>query len=312
LTLHKTQKSDIVVQLSTIDWDDVRLFLELARRGSARSAAQALGLSHSTVVRRVERLESNLGARLFDRDFSGYRPTPAGQTLLDSAMKVEEAILAADRQLHGRDASLSGEITLTLPDILAYFFLMPELVAFAERYPEIELKMLISYDIFDLARREADIALRVYFNERLPPDDLIGRKLETVWSCYYASETYLANHDPHAPQSTARWIGWGDDDPHPAWVRNSPFPHIPAYGYLNNAMLQAKAVQCGLGLGTLPCFVGDALPGVVRIPGCEPYSNYELWMLTHPDLRDTARHRVFREFIANLFKNRRQAIRGMA
>ena len=69
-----------MVQLSTIDWDDLRLFLELTRRGSARGAAQALGLSHSTVVRRVERLESGLGARLFDRDFTGYRPTPAGQT----------------------------------------------------------------------------------------------------------------------------------------------------------------------------------------------------------------------------------------
>jgi DNA-binding transcriptional LysR family regulator len=300
-----------VVQLSTIDWDNVRLFLELTRRGSARSAAQALGMSHSTVVRRVERLESDLGARLFDRDFTGYRPTPAGQTLLDSALKAEEAILAADRQLHGRDASLSGEITVTLPDILAHFFLMPELVTFAERYPEIELKMLISYDIFDLARREADIALRVYVNQRQPPDDLIGRKLETVWSCYYASEAYLEKHDPYEADSTARWIGWGDDEPYPEWVRNSPFPNIPAYGYLNNAMLQAKAVECGLGLGTLPCFVGDALPDVVRIPGCAPFSTYELWMLTHPDLRDTARHRVFRDFIADLFARRRDKLGGV-
>ena len=301
-----------MVQISTIDWDDVRLFLELARRGSARGAGQALGLSHSTVVRRVERLEAGLGARLFDRDFTGYRPTPAGQTLLDSALKAEEAIITADRQLHGRDASLSGEITLTMPDVLAYHFLMPELVTFTERYPEIDLKMLISYDIFDLARREADIALRVYFDNRMPPDDLVGRKLETVWSCYYASGTYLAQHDLDTREPTARWIGWGDDEPFPEWVRSSPFPHIPAYGYLNNAMLQARAVQCGFGLGTLPCFVGDALPGVVRIPGCEPYSNYELWMLTHPDLRDTARHRVFREFIANLFKDRQETIRGVA
>lgn len=300
-----------MVQLSTIDWDDVRLFLELTRQGSARGAAQALGLSHSTVVRRVERLESSLGARLFDRDFTGYRPTPAGQTLLDSALKAEEAILTADRQLHGRDASLSGEITLTMPDLLAYYFLMPELVTFTERYPEIDLKMLISYDVFDLARREADIALRVYVDQRMPPDDLVGRKLETVWSCYYASKAYLDQHDLTAKEPTARWIGWSDDEPFPEWVRNSPFPHIPAYGYLNNAMLQARAVQCGFGLGALPCFVGDALPGVVRVPGCEPYSNYELWMLSHPDLRDTARHRVFREFIAELFKNRQDTIQGI-
>lgn len=301
-----------MVQISTIDWDDVRLFLELTRRGSARSAAQALGMSHSTVVRRVERLESDLGARLFDRDFTGYRPTPAGQTLLDSALKAEEALLAADRQLHGSDASLSGEITLTMPDILAYYFLMPELVTFTERFPEIDLKMLISYDVFDLARREADIALRAYGTSRMPPEDLVGRRLISVPSCYYASETYLERHDPAAENTTARWVGWGEDEPHPEWVRNSPYPHIPAYGYLDNAMLQAKAVECGLGLGTLPCFVGDALPGVVRLPGCEPYSNYDLWMLTHPDLRDTARHRVFREFIADLFRGLEDTVAGSA
>ena len=301
-----------MVQNSTIDWDDVRLFLELTRRGSARSAAQALGMSHSTVVRRVERLESDLGARLFDRDFTGYRPTPAGQTLLDSALKAEEALLAADRQLHGSDASLSGEITLTMPDILAYYFLMPELVTFTERFPEIDLKMLISYDVFDLARREADIALRAYGTSRMPPEDLVGRRLISVPSCYYASETYLERHDPAAENTTARWVGWGEDEPHPEWVRNSPYPHIPAYGYLDNAMLQAKAVECGLGLGTLPCFVGDALPGVVRLPGCEPYSNYDLWMLTHPDLRDTARHRVFREFIADLFRGLGDTAAGSA
>ena len=249
--IHYREKGVIAVQKSTIDWDDVRLFLELTRCGSARGAAQVLGLSHSTVVRRVERLESDLGARLFDRDFTGYRPTAAGETLLDSAIRAEEAILAANRQLHGQDARLTGEITITLPDILANYFLMPKLVSFTARYPEIDLKMLISYDVFDLARREADVALRVYGGNRQPPDDLVGRKLVTVSSCYYANEAYLEKNDPWSKNSTARWIGWGDDEPYPEWVRQSAFPDIPAYGHFNNAMVQATAVQCALGLGTL-------------------------------------------------------------
>lgn len=300
-----------MVQKSTIDWDDLRLFLELTRHGSARGAAQALGLSHSTVVRRVERLESNLGARLFDRDFTGYRPTPAGETLLVSAQRAEEAILTADRQLHGQDAKLTGEITLTLPDILANYFLMPELARFTEQYPDINLRMLISYDLFDLSRREADIALRVYGADRMPPDDLVGRQLVNVHSCYYATEAYLECHDPWAPDLTARWIGWGEDEAYPEWVRNSAFPNIPAYGYMNNAMLQATAAQYGFGLATLPCFVGDCLPGVIRIPGCEPYSNYNLWMLTHPDLRDAARHRAFRTFIADTFLEHKDRLMGV-
>lgn len=287
-----------MVQKSTIDWDNIRLFLELTRNGSARGAAQALGLSHSTVVRRVERLEADLGARLFDRDFTGYRPTPAGETLLDSALRAEDAILTADRQLHGQDAKLTGEITLTLPDILANYYLMPELVRFTDQYPEINLRMLISYDVFDLSRREADIALRVYRTGKMPPDDLVGRMLVRVHSCYYATEAYLERHDPWAADTTAHWIGWGEDEAYPEWVRSSAFPSIPAYGYVNNAMLQATAVQSGFGLATLPCFVGDSLHGVIRIPGCEPYSNYNLWLLTHPDLRDAARHRAFRGFVA--------------
>ena len=299
-----------MVQNSTAHWDDVRLFLELTRNGSARGAAQALGLSHSTVVRRVERLESDLGVRLFDRDFTGYRPTAAGETLLDSALKAEEAILTADRQLHGQDARLTGQITLTLPDIVATYLLMPDLVEFAERYPDIDLKLLISYDIFDLSRREADVAIRVYGDKRMPPDDLVGRKLAALASCYYASEAYLQKYDLSEKGSGARWVGWDDEEPFPRWVRESPFPHIPAYGRFSNGMLQAAAVQHGLGIAAMPCFVGDNIPGVVRIPGCEVYSNFDVWMLTHPDLRDAARHRTFREFLVRVLNRKSDAITG--
>ena len=181
---------------------------------------------------------------------------------------------------------------------------MPDLVRFSEQYPEIDLKMLISYDVFDLSRREADVAIRVYGDNRMPPDDLVGRKLGAVSSCYYASENYLKKHDLEAPDTTARWIGWNDEEPFPQWVKDSPFPNVPAYGNFSNGMLQVAAVEHGMGLAALPCFLGDQIPGVVRIPGCEPYSNYDVWMLTHPDLRDAARHRVFREFIVDVFRKK--------
>lgn len=298
------------MQNSTIHWDDLRLFLELVRRGSARAAAHALGVSHSTIVRRVERLESELDATLFDRDFTGYRPTAAGETLLESAKRAEEAILTADLQVRGHDAQLSGEIRLTTSDILANYFMMPDLSVFTAQYPDIDLTVLVSYDVFDLARREADVAIRFIGGGRNPPADLIGRKLVTAASCYYATEQYLKDHDPSAKDTTARWIGWGDLERFPDWVRQSPFSDVPAYGHVNNAMSQASAVQAGLGLATLPCFVGDAIPGVVRIPGCEPYANHDIWMLSHPDLRDAARHRTFRTFIADVFEQKRDVLLG--
>lgn len=298
------------MQNSTIDWDGLRLFLELTRRGSARAAANALGVSHSTVVRRVERLEAELGATLFDRDVSGYRATAAGETLLESAQRAEEAILTADRQLRGQDAQLTGEVRLTTSDIIANYFLLPDLPEFAALYPDIDLTVLVSYDVFDLARREADLAIRFIGGGRNPPEDLVGRKLVTAASCYYANDQYLEEHDPSAKNSDARWIGWGDLERFPEWVRQSPFPNAPAYGYFNNGMLQATAVQAGLGLAALPCFVGDVLPGVVRLPGCKPYANYDIWMLSHPDLRDAARHRTFRAFVADVFNRRKAQLIG--
>jgi DNA-binding transcriptional LysR family regulator len=299
------------VQISTINWDDFRLFLELVRSGSARGAAQALGVSHSTIVRRVERLEKSLGATLFDRDFTGYRPTAAGEALLESAETAEQANLAADRQLRGKDAQLKGGIRLTTPDILASYFLVPELRSFKEAYSQIELSVLISYDVYDLARREADVAIRVIGGGRNPPEGLIGRKLGGVSSCYYATESYLDEFDPWSKNSTASWIGWGEQETYPAWVKASPFPNVPVHGHFNNAMLQVAAAQNDLGLATLPCFVGDVVPGIVRIPGCEPFANYDVWMLSHPDLRDAARHRTFRSFIVDLFQQKQDVLLGV-
>jgi DNA-binding transcriptional LysR family regulator len=298
------------VQKSTMDWDDVRLFLELVRQGSARSAAAELGMSHSTIVRRVERLEASLAVRLFDRDFTGYRPTAAGETLMTSALAAEDAILAADRQLQGKDATLAGEISITMPDIIANYLIMEDITEFSKQFPDIDLTLNVSYEVFDLARREADVAIRAMGEGRSPPEDLVGRKLTRACSCYYATEAYLDEHKPRSKKTSARWIGWGDEEAFPDWVLNSGFPHVPAHGKFGNAMVQATAVRAGMGLASLPCFVGDALPDVIRIPGCEPYENYDIWMLSHPDLRDTARYRKFRAFIADAFEAKRHLLLG--
>jgi DNA-binding transcriptional LysR family regulator len=188
--------------------------------------------------------------------------------------------------------------------------LAPELRTFTDAYPQISLSVLVSYDLYDLARREADIAIRFIGGGRKPPDDLIGRKLGGISSCYYASEAYLDEFDLRSENNTATWIGWGEEDLHPAWVKTSPYPNAPIRGHFNNVMLQASAVENGLGLATLPCFVGDAIPGVIRIPGCEPHANYDVWMLSHPDLRDAARHRKFRAFIVDLFEQKQSTLLG--
>ena len=293
-----------------MNWDDIRLFLALARHGSARAAGEILGVSHTTVARRAEQLESDLGTRLFDRDVRGYRLTGAGETLLGQAERAEEALITAQRQLQGRDTQLSGEIRLTAPDIIATHLIMKDLVTFTRQYPDIDLQVLMSYDVFDLTRREADVAIRVIGEGRLPPEDLVGRKLVTIASGYYASLKYLEKHDPKKKDSGARWIGWGEEERYPDWVKQSPFPDIPARGKLNNAALQAEAAKQGMGLATLPCFVGDCTEGLCRIPNTEPYDNYDVWLLTHPDLRDAARLRSFRKFMVEVFEKKQALLSG--
>ncbi len=293
-----------------MNWEDIRLFLALARSGSARATAAEEGVSHSTVTRRVDLLESDLGVRLFDRDVRGYRLTGAGETMLSCTVRAEDALLTAERQLQGRDAQLTGEIRLTTSNIIATHLIMDDLVEFTRQYPDIELNVLISFDLFNLSRREADVAVRMLRLGSSPPEDLVGRKLVTIKSCYYASEAYLAEIDPRSADSTARWIGWDDIERFPAWVKASPFPNLPVYGRLNDVMLQAEAARCGMGLTVLPCFFGDSVEGLRRIPHCEPYLSYDLWMLSHPDLRDAARMRTFRAFAADVIDRKRTLLAG--
>jgi DNA-binding transcriptional LysR family regulator len=293
-----------------MQWDDVRLFLALARSGSARRTGADLGVSHTTVSRRARQLEASLGARLFDRDAGGYRLTVAGEALIESAERAEDALLEAERTLQGRDAELSGEIRLTTPGIIATHLIMPEMAAFSRLYPDIDLNILISADLFDIGRREADIALRLLQVGKSPPGDLVGRQLATAASGFYATERYLAEHDLSDPGSGARWIGWNDEERFPGWVRSSPFPHLPAYGRLNDPLMQVAAVQAGMGIAVLPCFVADDAEGIVRIPGCDPYPSYDIWLLSHPDLRDAARLRTFRAFVAEVFRMKHPVLVG--
>ena len=247
---------------------------------------------------------------MFDRDVSGYRLTAAGETLLTQALRAEEALITAERHLHGQDAKLSGEIRLTTPDVIAISLITAELAEFSRQYPEIDLQIFLSYDVFDIARREADIAIRFIGSGRSPPEDLVGRKLVTAASCYYASDAYLAEHDPWDKDSGARFIGWGDEDCFPWWVKKSPFPYLPAYGNLNNALLQVEAAKEGMGLTVVLCYLGYTAEGLRHVPNTEPYKNYDIRLLSHPDLRDAARLRTFRKFIVEVFEDKRDLMTG--
>lgn len=287
----------------SMNWDDVRFFLALSRSGSARSVAEAFSMSHSTVSRRIDQLEKGLGTKLFNRNVSGYQMTEDGLALSHYAKEAEDAMKGAEQLLLGKDAKLTGKIHLTTPDVIANKVLMPELADFSHQYPDIDLNVTVSSGTLDLSRYEADIAIRFIEKGNEPPEKLIGRKLSNIATCLYASPSYLKEHDLTAENTSARWLNWSQDS-QPAWVRRSPYPNIPCIHIFNQGLLHLEAAKAGMGMARLPCFIADHCEELVRLPACEPQLDHEVWLLSHPDYRQVARLRKFKQFIVNLFQTK--------
>lgn len=293
-----------------MNWDDLKIFLALAREGSVRGAGALLKVSHSTVARRIEEFENSLGVRLFDRTPGGYVLTRAGEDILSSAERMEEEAQSLQRHVLGKDKALAGEIRLTLPDAIAVYLLMPDLARFAEKFPDVDLGVHMSYEVVDLSRREADVAIRFYRSGKTPPEHLIGRKIGSSHDAVYANPAYLKRTGFPENLDKANWVGWGDPERFPSWVLNSRFPQTPTRGNFESVILQALAARNGMGIAVLPCFIGDCTPDLVRVCEPTPEPTFDIWLLSHPDLRDTARLRVFREFISEAFRRHGEAFSG--
>ena len=289
------------------DWDDLRFFLAVARKGSIRGAAALLGVNHSTVSRRIDSFEKKIGTRLFERLPSGYFITQAGEEMSHSAAKIEAEINTIGRQVTGRDARLDGVLRVTLHDSLAQKLLMPVFVEFGRSYPEIELDLAITHSMADLSKREADVAIRISND---PPDSLVGRRLVRYATSTYASLDYLAQHGDLKDHKNLTWIGWGDRVQDPQWVRDSHYPDVPARNCICHPLAQLEAAKAGMGLAMLPCFMADTEPTLRRVPPATANPSRDIWILTHEDLRHTARVRRFTDFVAKGILAKKDLLEG--
>jgi DNA-binding transcriptional LysR family regulator len=280
-----------------VDWDDLKVFLAISRRRSARGAAQLLGVSNSTVTRRLDELERDLGSRLFDRTPEGYRMTQTAENLLPTAEHVEELLLGAERQVTGTDQELEGMIRLTLPPATGFNVLMPRLAQFAKEYPGIDLEIISSADALDLGRREADIAIRIFRTGTSPPETLIGRKISVMTASAYVHKDLLNPEDP-ADVSHLCWIGLHGNNYDDSWKLLCKNGHLPVRHGVSAITLQVEAVRAKMGMMFAPCAMFRDHPEVVRVPGEDVHEYLDLWVLTHKDLRLSARMRVLREILA--------------
>ena len=289
-----------------MNWNDLRIFLALARAGSVRSAAFRLSISHSTVVRRIEALETSLEVRLFERLATGYVLTSIGEAMLKQTEKVENNIQGIELSILGQDAKLSGNISVTIAEPLIPL-IMEDLQQFKQAYPDIDLEIIGSYEVKNLARREADVSIRIMSN---PPEYLVGHRLPNFNFSFYASPEYLKEHDLNAVPPTANWIGIKEDISHNTqWFKDSPYPHVPVR-WTMPLMSLPIAAQAGLGMVRLRCFIGDRIPGLQRIQPGKVVLGNPGWILTLDDLRTIERVRTLMTFIAKGISKKRDLIEG--
>lgn len=285
-----------------IAWDDFRLVKAVADEGSLPAAAETLGLNHSTVFRRLKQVERAVGHALFERHRNGYVPTPAGEEMLATATLMADGIAEFDRRVAGREMAPSGEVRLTTSDTLLVHLVMPMLGRFRRRYPQISLDLVIANPGLNLSRRDADVALRATDS---PPETLVGRRLARLaWATY-------------GPANAGR------DGPSTFVTLGETFANLPIGRRLtaavpperiacriNTVLGLAEAIEAGIGIGHLPCFIGDVRPGLVRIAGQGEVVSGDLWLLTHPDLRHVPRVRALMDALAREIGGVRTLLEG--
>src|ERR1700756_1847993 len=285
-----------VPKRTMIDWDDVRYFLAVARGGSVRAAAERLGVNHSTVLRRIAQLEKHLGAQMFEKLPSGYRLTAAGEEVLELANQMEASSHQLETRVLGRDQSVRGLLRVTFEPPLATHLLMPDLADFARLHPEIEMEILSSGELANLTNREADVAIRVVYDRKTLPLNLHGLKGPELFGGVYMSRDRLAAWREGAPDPM-RWIVISDYGI-PDWASEGEVRTAEVPLRITDGEAQLAAVRQGIGITTLPYFVGDADPLLARVPGTGLHMHGTLWLLTQGETSKTKRVRLFTEFVS--------------
>jgi DNA-binding transcriptional LysR family regulator len=285
------------------DWNDLRYFLAVQRGGTLAAAAAEVGSNATTVGRRVTALEEQVGARLFDRTPEGWLLTQAGRDLLPHAERVEREVQAVARSVAGADQRAEGRVRLATTEVLATRFIAPHLPRFHDRHPDMTLDVTCATRTVDLARREADVALRL---SRPREPDVVAKQLARIDLALYAAGNYVARHGvPGRPDEGLRGH------------RVILFADTPAFA-IENQWLEprAEAAQivlrsdsvssiyaacvAGVGVALLPRSVADAEPQLVRLDTASAPEPRVIWQGVHQDMVKNARVRAVTAFLAEV------------
>ncbi len=289
-----------------MDWDNVRIFLAVARAGQFVAAAKRLRLDHATVSRRIAALEAAFGARLFDRRTTGARLTSAGERFLAAAEEMESAFLHAQAEISDVDVELSGVVCIGAPDGFSTYYLAGALRAFVERNPGVRIQLAPAPQIIPLARREVDIVVVL---DKPEEGRFVAQKLTDYGLGIYAGAAYLETHAPPREVSELarhRLIGYVEE-----YAFSSALDYVrelyggaPTSFECASAVTQFEALRAGLGLGVVHNFIARRFRDLRRVLP-ERRATRTYWIVTHEDTRGLGRIRaVCEHLIASVTRDR--------
>ncbi len=283
-----------------VSWTTLNTILMLVRHGSLASAGQALGVNYTTVARRIAQAEAQIGRPLFERLPDGYHPTDAAHLIAEHVARMEDIEHALMRRLKGQEASLSGPLVITAPQLLIANVLAPMIDAFTKAHPQIDLRILATNELLDLSRREADLAIRI---SRTPGDTLKGVRLTAQDNASFANAEW-AERIASDPGQMIDWVVY-DQFPTVPKLLATQYPNNRVRLRLDDMVAMVGAAKAGLGVVRLPMFLGRATEGLVQVPVLPPQPYADIWVVGHPDVWPSAKVRAFLDPLVAFFKTSR-------
>lgn len=295
-----------------LDWDNLRVFLELTRSERLVDAAKKLGIDHSTVSRRMRRFEQQVGTELFDRSNQGYALTPEGHRLLAYAEKVESTVYAATEELSGQNRLLSGQVRLGATEAFGTFVLAPHLAHFCRRHPHITVDLLPMPRFVNLSKREADLVVTL---ERPATGNYVVAKLADYVLKLYASPAYLAGHAPireRADLARHPLIGYVDDLIFSHKLRYEENVAPDAFRCLRSTSVIAQytAARTGQALAILPCFLAQQSDDLVPVLEDEVEIRRSFWLVAAAEHRHVARVSALWSYLREAIEPNRPFLMG--
>jgi len=297
-----------------MNWDDLRFVLAVARAGSALRAASSLGVNQTTVMRRIAHIEADIGADLFESSQSGQTLTPLGERVTATAERIENEVLGLESTIAAQDRVLSGAVRFTSSETFANRIVAPCLPEFRKRHPGITVELFADDRRLDLSRGEADVAIRA--GSRPEGAGIVAKRLPDAAWALYCSPAYADEYGlPNKP---------GDLNRHSVVILERAMPSLAAFEWMkqvapdasvsassNSINNLASALKAGIGIGPLPCFIGDPEPDLMRCLPPIRELDAEVWLIIREDIKQAPHVRAFVDFLSTVVHGMRARLAGV-